>query len=181
VEPNVGQLRLYGLEILAKPPRWRRRGRRTTCRGRNDLASRPFAADRREGIEAAMMEDEPAAVARASYDAYVDKDRASIEALIADDFHFTSPLDNRIDRAAYFARCWPNSAMIAGFAFLHLVPAGERVFVTYEGQGAGGKRFRNTEILTIRDGQICDVEVDFGWSIPHEAAPGGFVEAAAHG
>jgi len=62
-----------------------------------------------------------------------------------------------------------------------LVPAGERVFVTYEGQGAGGKRFRNTEILTIRDGQICDVEVYFGWSIPHEAAPGGFVEAAAHG
>ncbi len=53
--------------------------------------------------------------------------------------------------------------------------------MTYEGQGAGGKRFRNTEILTIRDGQICDVEVYFGWSIPHEAAPGGFVEAAAHG
>ncbi len=49
-----------------------------------------------------MMEDERAAVARASYDAYVDKDRASIEALIADDFHFTSPLDNRIDRGSLF-------------------------------------------------------------------------------
>ena len=49
-----------------------------------------------------MMEDEPVAVARASYDAYVRKDRASIEAPIADDFHFTSPLDNRIDRAGLF-------------------------------------------------------------------------------
>jgi hypothetical protein len=48
-------------------------------------------------------------IARASYEAYVAKDRAAIEALIAEDFHFTSPLDNRIDRTTYFARCWPNS------------------------------------------------------------------------
>jgi hypothetical protein len=26
--------------------------------------------------------------------------------LIAD-FHFTSPLDNRLDRETYFRRCWP--------------------------------------------------------------------------
>ncbi len=29
------------------------------------------------------------------------KDRAAIEALIADYFHFTGPLDNRIDRTTY--------------------------------------------------------------------------------
>jgi hypothetical protein len=34
------------------------------------------------------------AIARAAYEAYVAKDRAAIERLIADDFHFTSPLDN---------------------------------------------------------------------------------------
>jgi hypothetical protein len=67
----------------------------------------------------------PVAVARASYRAYVDKDRAAIEALIADDFHFTSPLDNRIDRATYFARCWPNSATLGGVDFIHIVPDGE--------------------------------------------------------
>ena len=52
---------------------------------------------------------EVVAVARAAYEAYAAKDRAAIEALIADGFHFTSPLDNRIDRATYFARCWPNA------------------------------------------------------------------------
>ena len=62
------------------------------------------------------------AIARASYQAYVDKDRRAIEALIADDFHFNSPLDNRIDRATYFSRCWPNSKATAGFDFIHLVP-----------------------------------------------------------
>jgi hypothetical protein len=51
------------------------------------------------------------------------------EALIADDFHFTSPLDNRIDRATYFARCWPNSESTEGFDFIRFVPDGERVFV----------------------------------------------------
>jgi hypothetical protein len=68
-------------------------------------------------IEGTIMKHDPIAVARASYRAYVDKDRAAIEALIADDFHFTSPLDSRIDRATYFARCWPNSTTLAGFDF----------------------------------------------------------------
>ena len=31
------------------------------------------------------------AIARAAYEAYVSKDRAAIEALIAPDFHFTRP------------------------------------------------------------------------------------------
>ncbi len=34
-----------------------------------------------------------------STEAYVRKDRARIEALLAKDFHFTSPLDNRLDRS----------------------------------------------------------------------------------
>jgi ketosteroid isomerase-like protein len=122
------------------------------------------------------MPHDPVAVVRAAYQAYIDKDRAAIEAVIAPDFHFTSPLDNRLDRASYFARCWPNSETTTGFEYIHLVPQGERVFVTYEGRSSRGSRFRNTEILTIRAGQIIEVEVYFGWSIPHEAPEGGFVD-----
>ena len=115
------------------------------------------------------------AIARAAYEAYVAKDRAAIERLIADDFHFTSPLDNRIDRATYFARCWPNSAWIKDFDYINLVTDSDRVFVTYEGRSTKGSSFRNTEILTVRNGQIIEVEVYFGWSIPHKAEPGGFL------
>jgi ketosteroid isomerase-like protein len=124
------------------------------------------------------MPKDAIAIARDSYRAYVAKDRAAIEALIADDFHFTSPLDNRIDRATYFARCWPNSRTIDGFDFVHLVAAGDRVFVTYEGSSVDGHRFRNTEIVTVRDGRIAEVEVYFGWSLPHEAAEGDFVHGS---
>ena len=113
-------------------------------------------------------------VAKRAYQAYVDKDRAVIESLVADDFHFTSPLDTRIDRETYFARCWPNSENITAFTFVHWVQDGDRVFVTYEGRGPGGKGFRNTEILTIRDGKLVEVEVYFGWSLPHEAPAVGF-------
>ena len=50
------------------------------------------------------------------------------------------------------------------------------MFVTYEAETTSGKRFRNTEILTMRDGKIIEAEVYFGWNIPHGAAPGGFID-----
>ena len=116
------------------------------------------------------------ATVRAMYEAYVHQDRAAIEPLLADAFHFTSPRDNRIDRATYFERCWPTSSTIEGFDFVVVAPSGSRVFVVYEGRRKGGTRFRNTEILTFRGSQISDVEVYFGWSIPHEAKAGGFID-----
>jgi len=59
---------------------------------------------------------------------------------------------------------------------LVLVADRDRVFVTYEGHRANGPSFRNTEIVTVRDDQIVEVEVYFGWSIQHEAKPGGFIQ-----
>jgi ketosteroid isomerase-like protein len=118
---------------------------------------------------------EPGRIARAVYDAYVRKDRKAIESLLAEDFHFTSPLDNRLDRKTYFERCWPNSETTAGFEFRNLVSDGDRVFVTYELTKTSGNRFCNTEILSTRNGKVSEVEVYFGWTIPHEAQTGGFV------
>jgi SnoaL-like domain len=110
-------------------------------------------------------------IAKAIYDAYVAKDRGAAERLLADDFHFTSPLDNGLDRDSYFATCWPNSANTEGFIIVHMVEYGEQVFVTYEGQSKQA-RFRNTEILTVRDGRIATIEVYFGWNVPHEVPAG---------
>lgn len=120
-------------------------------------------------------EDRRVTLARASFEAYVAKDRVRIEALLAPDFHFSSPLDNRLDRAAYFTRCWPNAEKIDSFDFIRFAAAGDTVFVTYEGR-AGERRFRNTEAFTIRDDLVIEVEVYFGWSLPHPAEPGGFIE-----
>jgi ketosteroid isomerase-like protein len=119
------------------------------------------------------------AVARASYDAYIKKDRAALEAILADDFHFSSPLDNRLDRASYLKICWPNSQTIEDFEIKHLVAYGDNVFISYIGKGRGGKHFRNTEIMTIRNGKLVEVEVYFGWSLPHPAAEGTHLDETA--
>lgn len=121
------------------------------------------------------MEDATISIVRKAYQAYIDKDRAAIEAVIGDGFRFTSPWDNRLNKEAYFDRCWKNSETITGFTFIYLVSDGERVFVTYEGDSKTGRRFRNTEIMTVRNGKIVEAEVYFGWPLPHEAPPGGFV------
>jgi ketosteroid isomerase-like protein len=118
------------------------------------------------------MPTDPKDVARRCYQAYADSDRSAIERIVADDFHFTSPLDNRIDRATYFERCWPNNETILGFEFVHLLSDGSKVFVTYEAWNRSGKRFRNSEILTVREGRLIDAEVYFGWNVPHEAPAG---------
>ena len=121
------------------------------------------------------MPTNPKEVARMCYEAYANSDRSAIEPLIADEFHFTSPLDNRIDRATYFERCWPNNETILGYEYINLVSEGDRVFVTYEAWNKSGKRFRNTEVLTVRHGQLVDAEVYFGWNVPHKAPVGGSI------
>lgn len=115
-------------------------------------------------------------IARAMYLAYARQDRAAIEHLIAPGFHFTSPLDNRLDRTTYFERCWPNSEHMRAFDFIDVVAAGEHVLVVYEASFGGDRRFRNAERLTIRGGQVIEAEVYFGWRLPHEAPEGGFLE-----
>ena len=68
---------------------------------------------------------------RACYRAYETKDRNSIEALLADDFTFSSPVDDNIDRARYFDRCWPNSEHLESFAIEKLLVDGDEAIVRY--------------------------------------------------
>jgi ketosteroid isomerase-like protein len=119
-------------------------------------------------------ENDPVGIAKQAYEAFAAGDRPAMERLLSADFRFTSPLDNRIDRSTYFRRCWPNSGTITSFRFACTAREGDHVYVTYEGTTAAGKGFRNTEMLLIREGKLVEVEVYFGWSLPHEAPEGSF-------
>ena len=46
-----------------------------------------------------------AEIIRSYFAAYKAKDRKRVEKLLSDDFSFTSPYDDAIDKAAYFDRC----------------------------------------------------------------------------
>jgi ketosteroid isomerase-like protein len=112
------------------------------------------------------MNASPLYVARACLQAYVNKDRAALEALLAADFHFTSPIDNSLDRAAYLSSCWPNSESMTSCEIIHGVELGERSLIVYEAETSNGKRFRNSEVHTVRGGKLIEVEVYFGWNLP---------------
>jgi ketosteroid isomerase-like protein len=102
---------------------------------------------------------------RRSYEAYETGDRNVIEGLLSDDFTFYSPADTGIDRATYFKRCWPNAEEIEAYEFVRLVESGDEVIVTYQATKTGGRRFRNTEVLTFDGDRICKAEVYFGWNL----------------
>jgi ketosteroid isomerase-like protein len=96
------------------------------------------------------------------FEAYPAKDRATVEALLADDFTFSSPYDDAIDRAEYFRRCWPNSETIAGFALRKILADDNEVFALYECRTGSGARFSNTEHFVFEGDKIKKIEVFFG-------------------
>jgi ketosteroid isomerase-like protein len=102
-------------------------------------------------------------VVQSIMDAYYAKNRDTAEGLIADDLVFTSPYDEHIDRAAYFERCFPTADRTVSHRILQNVPAGDDgVFILYEYELATGDVHRNAEYITVRDGQIHEIEVYFG-------------------
>jgi ketosteroid isomerase-like protein len=111
-----------------------------------------------------MNDDRPERV-RELYEAFASGDRAAVEALLTDDFRFSSPVDPDLDRAGYFERCWPGSGQGQRFDFVRIVPTGEEVIVTYEMTGRDSTLGRNTEVLTFAGGRIRRAEVYFGWDL----------------
>lgn len=104
-----------------------------------------------------------AGIVRDVFAAYLAQDREAAERLLADDFVFTSPQDDRIDKAAYFARCFPTTDRLASQELLEvLAAAGDDVFVLYEYTLRTGQTYRNTEIHTVREGRVREVQVFFG-------------------
>ena len=122
------------------------------------------------------MTASPLAVARACFEAYAAKDRSAIEKLIAEDYRFTSPIDNALDRKTYFARCWPISKAVTGFSYVYQVEDADRACIVYEARTAAGNTSRNCEVHTVRNGKLIASEVYFGWDLPHKAPKGGFIE-----
>jgi ketosteroid isomerase-like protein len=99
---------------------------------------------------------------RSYFGAYESEDRDAAELLLADDFTFTSPNDDNIDRATYFERCWPQNDAAREQTIEKIVVEGDKPFVTYTCATGNGKSFRNTEFFTFAGERIASVDVYFG-------------------
>ena len=100
---------------------------------------------------------------RASMDAYRRQDIQAATRLLSDDFSFTSPQDDHIDKSAYLERCFPTADRFATSEIIAIVPANnDSVFLLYEYELRSGQRYRNSEYITVRDGQLVETQVFFG-------------------
>jgi ketosteroid isomerase-like protein len=103
-----------------------------------------------------------ATLVRRYFSAYETKDRQVLEDMLDERFTFSSPLDDRISRAAYFARCWPNSQTLRRFTVEKIFEQGDEAFIRYEAESTTGKKFRNTEWFRFGNGRLMEVQVYFG-------------------
>jgi ketosteroid isomerase-like protein len=103
-----------------------------------------------------------AEIIRAIFAAYLSNDRKAVEDALTDDFRFTSPYDDEIDKATYFARCWRNTDWIERHELERIFVEGDEAFVTYKCLAKGGKNFRNTEFFSFEGDRIKRIDVYFG-------------------
>jgi ketosteroid isomerase-like protein len=99
---------------------------------------------------------------RAIFAAYLSNDRKAVEDALADDFRFTSPYDDEIDKATYFVRCWRNTDWIERHELERIFVEGDEAFVTYKCIAKRGKSFRNTEFFRFEGDKIKRIDVYFG-------------------
>ena len=101
-------------------------------------------------------------IIRSLFAAYLQNDRRAVEAVFTDDFRFTSPYDDEIDRATYFERCWRVSDWIERQELERIMVEGEAAYVTYRCVTKEGKSFRNTEAYAFAGDRIRRIDVYFG-------------------
>jgi ketosteroid isomerase-like protein len=110
----------------------------------------------------AMPDRNRAEIIRAIFAAYMANDRKAVEDALAEDFRFTSPYDDAIDKATYFERCWRNSDWIERHELERIFVDGNEAFVTYRCVAKGGKNFRNTEFFSFEGDKVKRIDVYFG-------------------
>ena len=103
-------------------------------------------------------------IIRAIFAAYLSDDREAVEDALSEDFRFTSPYDDAIDKPTYFERCWRNSGWIERHELERIFVEGDEAFVTYRCVARGGKSFRNTEFFRFDGDRVKRIDVYFGAS-----------------
>jgi len=103
-------------------------------------------------------------IVRKWYRAWVEKDEGQFEALMADNFAFSSAAgDDHISRSTFKTRCWDTQAKLIDRSDLErVIVRSDDAFVKYLCHTKNGKSFRNVEYFRIRDGKVESLECYFG-------------------
>jgi ketosteroid isomerase-like protein len=112
-----------------------------------------------------MSADDPVDMVLAFMRAFQEQNRPAAEALMADDFVFTSPQDDHIDKSAWLERCFPTADHFdSPGTTLQIAEIDGQVFHRYE-YAVDGTRYRNMEATRVERGRVREVEVYFGGAV----------------
>jgi len=103
-------------------------------------------------------------IIRKWYGAWEKKDLSTFDALLADNFTFSSAAgDDHISKSTFKTRCWDTQADFIGHFDLERITTGaDDAFVKYLCHTTNGKSFRNVEYLRIKNGKLESIECYFG-------------------
>ncbi len=103
-------------------------------------------------------------VIRKWYAGWEKRDWAPLDAMLADDFTFSSANnDDHISKSVFKTRCWePNIDFIERFDLEQVTGNGDACFVKYLCHTKNGKSFRNVEFLRLKNKKIESIECYFG-------------------
>jgi ketosteroid isomerase-like protein len=97
--------------------------------------------------------------------AFLAGDRKALEEILSDDFTFTSPRDDHINKAQYFERCFPHGEQFQSHRIEQICEAGDEAFARYLAELRDGTKFRNIEYFRIEGSKIKEIAVYFGASV----------------
>ncbi len=104
------------------------------------------------------------AIIRKWYAAWENKDLGTFDALLADNFTFSSAAgDDHISKSTFKTQCWDTQVnFIGNFDLERVVTGADDAFVKYLCHTKNGKSFRNVEYLRIKNGKLQSIECYFG-------------------
>jgi ketosteroid isomerase-like protein len=115
----------------------------------------------RAGVEPSTKYED---IVRRWYKAWEQKDESQFEALMAENFTFTSAAgDDHISRTAFKTQCWDTQVnFIDRFDLERVLGSGNDAVVKYLCHTKNGKSFRNIEYFRLKDGKVESLECYFG-------------------
>jgi len=103
-------------------------------------------------------------IVRKWYGAWENKDLGTFNALLADNFTFSSAAgDDHISKSTFKSKCWDTQVDFIGHFDLERISTGaDDAFVKYLCHTKNGQTFRNVEYLRITNGKLESIECFFG-------------------
>ena len=102
------------------------------------------------------------ATVRGLFAAYLANRKDEVSDMLTEDFTFSSPRDDHIDKATYFERCWPQPPAFRAIHIERVSLEDNEALVRYRAEKLDGGAFRNVEVIRFHGDRIASVEVYFG-------------------